>query len=73
MADNIHSKHRSFHEDIQEVIQKHYPEDKQIAIGICFTLPSENYSVNHWVTNLPRNTGVKLFLSTAEAMKSQMN
>lgn len=42
------------------------------GIAIAFTLPPD-YSISHYVTNLTRADGIKLFMATAEKMISQTN
>ncbi len=42
------------------------------AICIAFALPSDSHAV-HWVTNVSRADGVKMFKETAEKMLRQTN
>lgn len=57
--------------DIKKVFEKHIGKD--CALAIAFTQPKDEYSRVHWVTNVERKDGIKLFSETAKAMKAEMN
>ena len=42
------------------------------AIGVCFTLPPD-YDDAHFVTNIPRSDGIRLFAGAAEKMQARVN
>ena len=54
---------------LEKVVRDHFQitGKERPLIGICFSLP-ENYQDCHWVTNLPRKEGIKLFRRTAHKM-----
>lgn len=47
-------------------------EGGRIALAIALTLPP-NYDECHWVTNVDRAAGIRLFFETAEKMLAQVN
>ena len=56
--------------DLEAVFERHFGE--RPAMAICFTLPP-GYDECHWVTNVAREDGIKLFLETATKMTAQTN
>jgi membrane-bound lytic murein transglycosylase MltF len=57
-------------DDIKEVFEEHDLEEP--ALAVAFTLAEDRRNV-HWVTNLRRSDGIKLFAATAEKMQSEVN
>jgi len=57
--------------DIEAVFKKHFPEKKS-AFGIAFTL-YPHYDEVHWVTNIDRQIGIKLFREVASKMEIKLN
>ena len=56
--------------EVEAVFEKHFKG--RTAIAIAFTLPSDRSEV-HWVTNVSRNDGIKLFQDTAKRMRLEIN
>lgn len=56
--------------DLEAVFVRHFGEKP--AMAIAFTLPP-TYDEAHWVTNVRREDGIRLFASTAEKMLSKTN
>lgn len=56
--------------ELEAVIQKHF--GCKPGMAIAFTL-APKYGTAHWVTNVSRENGIKLFKETAAAMQSQLN
>lgn len=63
---------QKFMKDLKGVFKKHLGQE-DIAIAVCFTLPSENWERVHWATNVSRTDGIKLFRESANAMNTKMN
>lgn len=57
--------------DLESVFEKHFDGDRP-AMAVAFTLPPD-YDQAHWVTNVDRANGIKLFAMTAEKMQSRIN
>jgi len=57
-------------DDIKEVFEEHGLEEP--ALAVAFTLAEDRRNV-HWVTNVRRADGIKLFAATAEKMQSEVN
>lgn len=57
-------------DDIKAVFEKHGLEKP--AFGVAFTLPDDRRNV-HWVTNVRRPDGIKIFTNTARKMQAQAN
>lgn len=57
-------------EDPEAVFEHHGFENP--AMAVAFTLPEDRRNV-HWVTNVKRTDGIKLFAATAEKMQSKIN
>lgn len=57
--------------DIHEVFNKHFPGGKP-AFGVAFLL-GPNYNEAHWVNNMDRQTGIKIFWETADKMEAKIN
>jgi hypothetical protein len=57
-------------DDIKEVFEEHGLE--RPALAVAFTL-AEDRQKAHWVTNMRRSDGIKLFAATAEKMQSEVN
>jgi len=55
-----------------EELKKQLGTDRTPAIGLCFTLPPE-YQECHFITNVSREDGIKLFKNTAARMDAQRN
>ncbi len=58
-------------EEIEELFEEKLGKD--CGIAICFTLREEQWREVHWITNLKRKDGVKLFSKTATKMIAQTN
>ncbi len=56
--------------ELEEVFKRHFPGKP--AMAIAFTL-APDYDVTHWVTNVSRDNGIKLFRDTADKMIAQTN
>jgi hypothetical protein len=56
--------------DLEKVFEKYFKGRPGMAIA--FTLPPD-YDQCHWVTNLKRREGIKLFADTAIKMQGQAN
>jgi hypothetical protein len=59
-------------EFIEEVLKLHFGTEENIGMSIAYTLPPD-YDGCHWITNLSREDGIKLFKETAEKMQAQIN
>ncbi len=61
----------TLHEALSQVIQLY--TDEGTAWAIAYTLKSEGNSRSHWVTNVPREDGIRLFEESATNMRIQRN
>lgn len=59
-----------FAKRIESEFEKYF--GKKAALAIAFSL-SPDFLEIHWVTNLRRNDGIKLFEQTAGKMRSRLN
>lgn len=57
--------------DIHDVFKKHFPGGKP-AFGVVFLL-GPDYNEAHWVANIDRQTGIKIFRETANKMEAKTN
>lgn len=57
---------------IEEVVAQYFPREERPAVAVAFVL-SPDYDVCHWVTNVGREDGIKLFKMTADKMQSELN
>lgn len=56
--------------DIEAILQRHFK--CRPGFAIAFTFPPE-YKDAHWITNVSRADGAKLFRETAEKMIAETN
>jgi hypothetical protein len=56
--------------DLEKVFEKH--GFRKPGMAIAFTLPP-GYDECHWVTNVSRDDGIKLFQDTAQKMIAKTN
>jgi len=56
--------------DLEQVFEKYFGETP--AMAIAFTLEVDHREV-HWVTNVAREDGIRIFKDTAEKMQAQLN
>ena len=57
---------------VEEQLKKEFNLPDKPGVGICFTFPPD-YDYCHYITNLPREGGIKLFTDTAAKMIAQTN
>jgi len=57
-------------EDLEAVFEEHGFSD--VSLGVAFTLP-ENRHLCHWVTNVPREQGIRIFAGAAREMQAEVN
>jgi len=53
---------------VEDFLKETFKTTERFGIGMCFTMPHENNSECHWVTNLSREDGISLFAETAMKM-----
>lgn len=56
---------------VEQLFEEEFGPDSGIAV--CYTLREEGWEEVHWITNLKRQDGVKLFSKTATKMIAQTN
>ena len=59
-----------FCKEVEALVKRHF--GKRAALAIAFTL-SPDYDEVHWVTNVSRGDGIRLFAATAARMKAERN
>jgi hypothetical protein len=57
---------------LEAVIENHFRLKERPSMAIAFSLPPDFQDV-HWVTNIARADGIKLFQETAKKMIAQTN
>ena len=56
---------------IEALVQEHLELTEKPAIALCLTLPP-TYERVHWITNVSRSDGIKLFEGAATNMRAQI-